>query len=308
MPEKGARCVNRIQTLQRLHPYDIRLGHWVRFAEPRLVPVLAHGQMTCTVIAARHLHLEEVQRRISLETRINRYRQLIAVTHDVWIIIAHYLPTHIVDQLDELHELPQSVLRRGGVHGNSHDILHVRVNDGAYTQTNYCMEDTYSDVVDWILEEHAGLTFDYALVTCMVPKKKKVLSYHMCLGVHYDRTERADLCFTKRGGQPISTISWYAYSPYQEVEFVIEDENVVIAEFICNLAYQHGWSSDDIVVLTDTHVPMLHETLTTLFIKNEDLCVVLLDKLCVHDGAWMWSPQFITKAAGIQRGMSPTTT
>ena len=98
--------------VQCLHPYDIRLGHWERCAEPRLIPVLAHGQMTRTVIAARHLRLEEVQRRILLETRINRYWQLIAVTHEVWIIIAHYLPTHIVDQLDELHELRQSAQER----------------------------------------------------------------------------------------------------------------------------------------------------------------------------------------------------
>ena len=75
-----------------------------------------------------------------------------------------------------------------------------------------------------------------------------------------------------------------AHSPYQEVEFVIEDEHVVIAEFTCNLACQHGCSSDDIVVLTDTHVPPLTENLTDLYRKNEELCVILLDKLYVHEG------------------------
>ena len=140
--------------IQCLHPYDIRLGHWERFAEPRMIPVLAHGQMTCTVIAARHLRIEEVQRRISLETRINdRYWQLIAVTRDVWIIVAHYLPTHIVDQLDELHELRQNALRRGGMHGILRAALHVHRREEINEKTDYYSDDTYVNECDWVPEK-----------------------------------------------------------------------------------------------------------------------------------------------------------
>ena len=115
------------------------------------------------------------------------------------------------------------VHRRGGVHGNSHDPLRVRVSDGIYTQTNYCMVDTYAVGVGWVPEENEVIAFDYA-ATFMTSKKEEP-SYHMCLVVHYDQTERDDMCFLKRGEHPISTIYWYAHSPYQEVEFVIEDEH-----------------------------------------------------------------------------------
>ena len=67
-------------------------------------------------------------------------------------------------------------------------------------------------------------------------RKNETLTYHVCIE-DYDtyRVEVERVC-NKRGGHPISTIYWYAHSPYQEVEFVIEDEHVLVAEFICNLA------------------------------------------------------------------------
>ena len=46
--------------------------------------------------------------------------------------------------------------------------------------------------------------------------------------------------------------------------------------------------------------------MTTLFTEeNEDLYVAFLDKLFLHDGAWLWSPQFIIKIAWTQGGYVP---
>ena len=98
-----------------LHPYDARRGAWERFQEPRLIPALAHGQMTCTVIVPQPLHIQEVHTRLARETRIARYWQLVAFTSETWVVVARYLPMHIVDQLDELEQLREQVrAQRGG--------------------------------------------------------------------------------------------------------------------------------------------------------------------------------------------------
>ena len=68
------------RAVRRLHPYDMRRGVWERFQEPRLVPVLARGHVTCTVIAPRPLSLDDLQARLARETRISRYWQLTALT------------------------------------------------------------------------------------------------------------------------------------------------------------------------------------------------------------------------------------
>ena len=113
-----------------LHPYDIRRGVWERFQEPRLLPVLAHGHVTCTVIASIPISLDDLQVRLARETRISRYWQLMALTPDAWVIIAHYLPMHIVGELDELEALREQQRAQRGGQNSLH--VHAHVQKGGH--------------------------------------------------------------------------------------------------------------------------------------------------------------------------------
>ena len=65
------------------------------------------------------------------------------------------------------------------------------------------------------------------------------------------------------------------HSPYEEVEDVIDnkhDKHVVVAEFICMLSDEYGCSIDDIVILTDNHVPEVADDMNILPSKGGHLC------------------------------------
>ena len=184
-----------------LHPYGARRGHWERFTDPRLIPIIAHGHVTRTMIVAQHIHIEEIQRRISLETRINRYWQFLAIAPDTWVIIAHYLTTQIVDQLEELEELGERV-QRGG-HKNSH-ASHLEVHDqralfGDLSVKNFVL------VCDFVLCEpydcEIGEASEFDWVIVEVHDHEKV----ECVNV-YLPMKNCGYKPQERGGHPISSI------------------------------------------------------------------------------------------------------
>ena len=70
----------QIEPLSGVHPYDLRVSPWEFFQEPRMIPVFAHGALTCTVIIPRHLPLQEAEIRISRAST----GALLAVG-DVWL-------------------------------------------------------------------------------------------------------------------------------------------------------------------------------------------------------------------------------
>ena len=43
----------------------------------------------------------------------------------------------------------------------------------------------------------------------------------------------------QRGDHPISSIYFLAYSPYDEVEYVIDHEDMIVAEFTCMLSDEY---------------------------------------------------------------------
>ena len=94
-----------------------------------------------------------------------------ALTPEAWVIIAHYLLMHIVNDLDELQMLREQQRAQRGGHN----------------------------------------------------------SFHRSPDVH-----------VQRGGHPISSIYFLAYSPYDEVEYVIDHEDMIVAEFICMLSDDYG--------------------------------------------------------------------
>ena len=58
-----------------------------------------------TVIMPEPLHFEAVQKRLSREPKITCYWQLVAPSSKTWIIVSHYLPVHITEDLEELEDL-----------------------------------------------------------------------------------------------------------------------------------------------------------------------------------------------------------
>ena len=67
----------QIEELSCVHPYDLRKAPWEYFQDSRMVPVFAHGNLTCTVILPRHLPLQEAEIRISRASTMERFWQLI---------------------------------------------------------------------------------------------------------------------------------------------------------------------------------------------------------------------------------------
>ena len=109
----------------------------------------------------------------------------------------------------------------------------------------------------------------------------------------------------ERGGHLISTIYFLAHYPQHEVEYVINHDCMIVAEFICMLSEKYACSTDDIVVITDMHVPRLTEDMTLLFINQENVYVILLELLHVDGINWAWGKDAIMRYAWAQRGYVP---
>ena len=63
--------------------------------------------------------------------------------------------------------------------------------------------------------------------------------------------------------------------------------------------------TDDIVAVTDAHVPKLEESMTELFFGDETIYVIPLQYIHQEGLPWLWSAEFMMFAAWRQRGYIP---
>ena len=91
---------------------------------------------------------------------------------------------------------------------------------------------TYALVDCEVIENEWALDKSFAHVEMKVTKGKVMPTYKNMIekgkNTHDSEKERLTV-FWGRGGRPISSMHWLAHSPYEEVEYVIENEHVVIA-------------------------------------------------------------------------------
>ena len=105
-----------------------------------------------------------------METRVNRH--LAAITHDTWVIVAHYLPTHIADQLEELGELRARVPRGGMRHESAHESSEANLNN----VKRYALEVVQAHVKTFVSVDNESIGMNWVSVKSYVHAKDGCIS------------------------------------------------------------------------------------------------------------------------------------
>ena len=78
------------------------------------------------------------------------------LTPDAWVILAHYLPMHIVNELDELEMLREQQRAHRGGHNSLHVKPHVHVERGGHPISSiYFLAYSPKDEVEYVIDHEA---------------------------------------------------------------------------------------------------------------------------------------------------------